>query len=77
MVSRASTYQKDLVERLKEAITFEGFSLLDIWGICPGRYTRRNKLTPKNIEADLAQFPELPDFKLQNARMEYGKAYRQ
>ena len=77
LVSRVSTYQKDLVERLKEAVTFEGFSLLDIWGICPGRYTRRNKLTPKNIEADLAQFPELPDFQSQNARMEYGKAYRQ
>ncbi|MEN8243405.1 MAG: thiamine pyrophosphate-dependent enzyme [Thermodesulfobacteriota bacterium] len=75
-VSRMSTYQKDLVERLKEAITFEGFSLLDIWGICPGRYTRRNKLTPKNIEADLAQFPDMPDFKSQNARTEYGRAYR-
>jgi len=77
LVSRASTYQKDLVARLEEAITFEGFALLDIWGICPGRYTRRNKLTPKNIESGLAQLPELPDFKSQNARMEYGKAYRQ
>ncbi len=77
LVARASTYHKDLGERLKEAITFEGFSLVDIWGICPGRYTRRNKLTPKNIDADLTQLPELPDFKSQNARMEYGKAYRQ
>ena len=77
MVSRASTYQKDLPETLKAAIAFDGFSLVDIWGICPGRYTRRNKLTPKVIEADLAQLPELPDFMAQNARMEYGKAYRQ
>ncbi len=77
LVSRVSTYQKDLVERLKQAITFEGFSLLDIWGICPGRYTRRNKLTPKEIEANLALLPELPDFKSRNARTEYGKAYRQ
>ena len=77
MVSRASTYQKDLPETLKAAIAFDGFSLVDICGICPGRYTRRNKLTPKVIEADLAQLPELPDFMAQNARMEYGKAYRQ
>jgi pyruvate/2-oxoacid:ferredoxin oxidoreductase beta subunit/Pyruvate/2-oxoacid:ferredoxin oxidoreductase gamma subunit len=76
-VTRASTYHKDLGEKLKEAITFEGFSLVDIWGICPGRYTRRNKLTPKHIDADLAQLPELPDFKSLNARMEYGQAYRQ
>ncbi len=77
MVSRVSAYQKDFVPTLKEAITFDGFSMLDIWGICPGRYTRRNKLTPKNIEATLAQLPELPDFKSRNKRMEYGKAYRQ
>jgi len=75
-VSRASTYDKNLVVRLKEAITVNGFSLVDIWGICPGRYTRRNKLTPKNIDADLAQLPELKYFKSQNARMEYGRAYR-
>jgi Pyruvate/2-oxoacid:ferredoxin oxidoreductase gamma subunit len=75
-VSRVSTYDKGLVEALEEAITFDGFSLIDIWGICPGRYSRRNKLTPKNIEADLAQLPELDDFKMQNARMEYGRAYR-
>ncbi|HHE73566.1 MAG TPA: 2-oxoglutarate synthase [Desulfobacteraceae bacterium] len=76
MVSRVSTYQKDFVAKLKEAITYDGFSLLDIWGICPGRYTRRNKLTPKNIKANLAQLPELTDFTSKNARMEYGKAYR-
>lgn len=77
MVTRASTYQKDLVDQLKQAISFDGFSLVDIWGVCPGRYTRRNKLTPKIIEADLAQMPGLPDFANLNARMEYGQAYSQ
>ena len=77
MVARASTYQKDLVDVLKDAITFDGFSLVDIWGICPGRYTRRNKLTPGEIAAQLARLPDLTDFKAQNERMEYGKAYRQ
>jgi 2-oxoglutarate ferredoxin oxidoreductase subunit beta len=76
-VSRVSTYDKGIVEELKAAISFDGFSLVDIWGICPGRYTRLNKLTPKNIQADLAQLPELDDFKARNARMEYGRAYRQ
>ncbi len=77
LVSRVSTYQKDLGEKLKEAINFDGFALMDIWGICSGRYTRRNKLTPKAIEADLGQLPDLPDFKSQNARAEYGTAYRE
>jgi pyruvate/2-oxoacid:ferredoxin oxidoreductase beta subunit/Pyruvate/2-oxoacid:ferredoxin oxidoreductase gamma subunit len=77
MVTRVSTYQKDLTEMLEAAITFDGFSLVDIWGICPGRYTRRNKLTPKIVDANLAQMPELPDFRTLNARPEYGKAYRE
>lgn len=75
-VKRASTYQKDLGEILKAAIAFDGFSLVDIWGICPGRYTRRNKLTPKIVDANLARMPELPDYGAQNARPEYGQAYR-
>ncbi len=76
-VSRVSTYDKNLVDELKDAIAFDGFSLVDIWGICPGRYTRRNKLTPKAIQAELEQLPELRDFKVRNARLEYGHAYRQ
>jgi pyruvate/2-oxoacid:ferredoxin oxidoreductase beta subunit/Pyruvate/2-oxoacid:ferredoxin oxidoreductase gamma subunit len=76
MVLRASTYRKDLGDTLRAAIAFDGFSLVDIWGICPGRYTRRNKLTPKDIEAKIAQMPAIADYKEQNARMEYGKAYR-
>lgn len=76
-VARASTYQKDLGDMLKAAIAFDGFSLVDIWGICPGRYTRRNKLTPKIVDANLAQMPELPDYQALNTRPEYGQAYRQ
>jgi pyruvate/2-oxoacid:ferredoxin oxidoreductase beta subunit/Pyruvate/2-oxoacid:ferredoxin oxidoreductase gamma subunit len=76
-VKRASTYQKDLGETLKAAIAFDGFSLVDIWGICPGRYTRRNKLTPKIVDANLARMPELPNYAALNARPEYGQAYRQ
>jgi len=76
-VKRASTYQKDLKETLKAAIDFDGFSLVDIWGICPGRYTRRNKLTFKIVDANLAAMPQLPDYEKLNARPEYGKAYRE
>lgn len=76
-VARVSTYGKGLVQRLEAAIGFAGFSLVDIWGICPGRYTRSNVLTPKSIEADLAQLPALDDFERRNARKEYGQAYRQ
>ncbi|MFW6054458.1 MAG: thiamine pyrophosphate-dependent enzyme, partial [Thermodesulfobacteriota bacterium] len=40
-VRRLSAYQKDLAELIQEAVRFQGFSLLDIRGLCPGRYTKR------------------------------------
>lgn len=76
-VTRASTYEKDLGNKLEAAIGFEGFSVVDIWGICPGRYTRRNKLTPKAINEQLEQLPPVDAFTTQNARKEYGRAYRE
>ena len=76
-VARTSTYDKGLVEGLEAAMAFDGFSLVDIWGICPGRYTRGNKITPKKIETDLAKLPDLGDYLISNSRSEYGWAYRQ
>ncbi|OQY02014.1 MAG: hypothetical protein B6I22_13960 [Desulfobacteraceae bacterium 4572_123] len=34
-VARLSTYQKDLPEQIEAAIRFDGFSLIDIWGLEP------------------------------------------
>ncbi|MCF8038723.1 MAG: 2-oxoacid:acceptor oxidoreductase family protein [Desulfohalobiaceae bacterium] len=75
-VRRLSTYQKDLAERIEEAIRFEGFSLLDIRGLCPGRYTKRNKQTPRDIQAELERLPDVTHFAEQNKRPEYGSHYR-
>lgn len=76
-VRRLSTYQKDLVERIEEAISFDGFSLLDIQGLCPGRYTKRNKQTPKDIQAELDRLPDVTHFEQANKRPEYGVHYRE
>ncbi len=75
-LARISTYDNALVPSLKDAIQFDGFSLLDIWGLCPGRYTKANRLTPKTIAAELEQLPEIGHYQKNNARMEYAKAYR-
>jgi pyruvate/2-oxoacid:ferredoxin oxidoreductase beta subunit/Pyruvate/2-oxoacid:ferredoxin oxidoreductase gamma subunit len=77
MVTRVSTYAKELVDTLQVAIRFEGFSLVDIWGICPGRYTRRNKLTPHAVAQQLGKLPDVDAYAAQNARKEYGRAYRE
>jgi 2-oxoglutarate ferredoxin oxidoreductase subunit beta len=71
--SRISTYDTALADALAEAIAFDGFALLDIWGLCPGRYTKRNnRLTPKSIAADLDQLPPFRGLSCDQPRKEYG-----
>jgi Pyruvate/2-oxoacid:ferredoxin oxidoreductase gamma subunit len=74
--ARASAYDKDLSDDLAKAIRYNGFALVDIWGVCPGRYTKRNKLSPKTIAATLEGLPPADHFSAGNTREEYGQAYR-
>jgi pyruvate/2-oxoacid:ferredoxin oxidoreductase beta subunit/Pyruvate/2-oxoacid:ferredoxin oxidoreductase gamma subunit len=76
-VTRTSSYAPDLVDEIAAAIRFGGFSIVDMWGMCPGRYTKRNKLTPKMIAADLAKLPPYRGPVAENQRQEYGSGYRE
>jgi len=75
-VTRCSGYRKDLDAEIQRAIEFEGFAVLDIWGVCPGRYTKKNRLTPKAIDAGLARLPPVEGPVAENNRQEYGRHYR-
>lgn len=75
-VYRVSSFQKDLTGRIKQAIGCDGFALMDIWGICPGRYTRANPLSPKQIDSRIAAMPEFGGAVAQNQRQEFGAQYR-
>ena len=76
-VARSSAYQKDLPELIEQAIRYKGFSVIDIWGVCPGRYLKRNKLTPNMIDDALNKLKPLNGPVLQNIRTEYGQSYRE
>jgi Pyruvate/2-oxoacid:ferredoxin oxidoreductase gamma subunit len=76
-VTRTSSYAPDLVDEMVAAISYEGFSVIDMWGMCPGRYTKRNKITPKSIDADLAELPRCQGPVPENQRKEYGNNYRE
>lgn len=76
-VKRVSVFDENLTGVIAAAITHAGTSVLDIWGVCPGRYTKRNKVSPKSISEQIERLPN-PDGIIQNnARPEYGSAYRQ
>ena len=76
-VVRSSAYQKDLAQKIESAVRFEGFAVLDIWGVCPGRYTKRNRLTPQTIDKALAKIPPADGPVAENTRKEYGRHYRE
>lgn len=76
-LKRASAYQTDLPELLAEAVSFDGFSLIDIHGVCPGRYSRRNSLSPKDIAASLERLPPIEELARGNQRQEYASHYQE
>lgn len=76
-VARSSVYRKDLPELLKEAISFEGFAVVDIWGGCPARYMKKNPLSPKEIEAAIEKLPPYQGIVSTNVRREYSSNYRE
>ncbi len=75
--ARCSSYRKDLSEEIEKAIRFNGFSLIDMWGICPGRFTKRNRLTPKDIENSLFALPPMKGAVSGNVRKEYSRHYKE
>ena len=76
-VVRTSVYQPDLTRLLTEAINYDGFSVVDIWGLCTGHFSRRNRLTPREIEQSISQLPVFAGPIVANRRPEYGFRYRQ
>ena len=76
-VARCSAFHKDLSREIEKAVRFEGFSLMDIWGVCPGRYTKKNRMTPQTIDESLAALPPAEGPVIQNRRKEYGSHYRE
>jgi Pyruvate/2-oxoacid:ferredoxin oxidoreductase gamma subunit len=75
--ARCSAYHQDLSLQIENAIRYPGFAVVDMWGVCPGRYTRRNKLSPAQIDADLAALPTYNGPIPANQRKEYGQHYRE
>lgn len=76
-VARSSVYHKDLPELLAEAIAYEGFAVVDLWGGCPARYLKKNPLSPKEIEAAIEKLQPYHGVVSTNERREYSSHYRE
>jgi 2-oxoglutarate ferredoxin oxidoreductase subunit beta len=76
-VARTAAHQKDLADHIQRAIAYPGFSILEIQGLCTGRYARHNRLTPGQLESATAADPIVPELTAANQRPEFGHLYRQ
>ncbi len=76
-VSRISGHDDGLSEELVSAMQHKGFSVVETLGLCTGRYTKRNQLTPKVIDQMIEQRPSPGGVIEKNQRPEYGERYRQ
>ena len=65
-----------LPDELEKAIHHKGFSVVETLGMCTGRYTKRNNLTPKVIDQMIQDQPVEGGVVEKNQRPEYGELYR-
>jgi len=73
--ARCSGLDKGLAQEIERAVAFEGFAVLDIWGVCTGRYTKRNRLTPAMIRETIDSMPGGGGAIRENQRPEYAAGY--
>ncbi len=75
-VGRADCDDPALAATISRALTYSGFSLLEIRGLCTGRYTRRNP-GARSMMAEMGQEERISDgLVVANQRPEYGSEYR-
>lgn len=72
-VNRSSAADKELSETIAAAIGYEGFALMDITGVCPGRFSKRNKQPSRLIGNAVKPYSYI---KSSGALPEYGREYR-
>lgn len=75
-IDRCSGLDENLPEKIVKAMEHKGFSIIETLGMCTGRYTKKNKLTPKVIDQIIADLPERSGIVEKNQRPEYGERYR-
>lgn len=75
-ITRCSGHDESLPEKIAKAIGYKGFSIIETLGMCTGRYTKRNPLTPKILDKIIEDQPEKYEGIIEkNQRSEYGERY--
>lgn len=76
-VWRGTNFDKDLAERIAEAVRAECFALLDIWELCTAYYVPRNKASKKTLTTLLDSLGFKAGLLHRADYPEYSTAYRE
>ncbi len=76
-INRCSGHDASLADIFVTAMKHKGFSLVETLGMCTGRYTKKNQLTPKALDEMIEVMPKKSGVVEKNKRGEYGEVYRQ
>jgi pyruvate/2-oxoacid:ferredoxin oxidoreductase beta subunit/Pyruvate/2-oxoacid:ferredoxin oxidoreductase gamma subunit len=73
---RGTSFDHDLVDRIVEGITTEGFATLDVWDLCTAYFVRNNKFSRRQIDATMEALGLESGVLYRNAKPEFATAYR-
>jgi pyruvate/2-oxoacid:ferredoxin oxidoreductase beta subunit len=76
-VYRATALDKDLPDVMAEAISQDGFSMLDVWELCTAYYSPRNKVKKKELMELLDSYGFETGLLVDKPRAEYSTHYRE
>jgi len=74
---RGTGFDRDLAERIADAIRQPGFAMLDIWDMCTAYYLPRNQLKKKDLNGMMERLGLQPGVLIDRPRPEYGEQYRE
>jgi len=74
---RGTGFDRDLADRLADAIRQPGFAMLDIWDMCTAYYLPRNQLKKKDLAGMMERLGLQAGLLIDRPRPEYGEQYRE
>ena len=76
-VYRGTSFDKELAQRMVEAIEHPGFALLDVWDLCTAYFVPKNKLGRKGLDTTMDALGFEQGVLYEREVTEYSTAYRQ
>ncbi len=76
-VAQCSGLDPGAADKIGKAVAHKGFSVIETLGMCTGRYTKNNRLSPKILEQMIEDKPSRNGIVAKNQRSEYGERYRE